>query len=149
MTWRAFLVVVLVLCAVPGCRKRKMSSQSGDGPDAPAPTTSGEATPGSGVPAKAFASPPPWPANAPAPVNENVQFYPPEPVNMYAPVRPGDYQAQLDTYNRVLRRWTETASIVPNDLNHLMGIYNSPKPPQPPAGRRLVFDRKTITVRLQ
>lgn len=68
---------------------------------------------------------------------------------MYAPARPGPYQPQLDTYNRVLRKWTESASIVPNDFNHLMGIYNSPKPPQPPPGRRLVFDRKTVTVILQ
>lgn len=139
----ALLVGLTLLCITAGgaCRKRGANAAPPAG-DSSAPSAGGEA-------AKPFASPPPLPPNAPPPVNESVQFYPPEPVNMYAPARPGDYQAQLDTYNRVLRRWTQSQSIVPNDVRHLMGIYNSPKPPQPPAGRQLVFDRKTITVSLQ
>lgn len=138
------LLGIACVCVMAGsaCRKRGTSSAPAPGPAAP-PAADGS------VAANTFAAPPPPPPDAPQPVNESVQFYPPQPVNMYAPARPGDYQAQLDTYNRVLRKWTQSQSIVPNDLTHLMGIYNSPKPPQPPAGRRLVFDRKTVTVSLQ
>lgn len=144
MKLRLVLFLGLVtLCAIPnsGCRKRGASADSATGVD-PAATSAA----GAGAPR--FATPPPLPANAPPPVMESVQFYPPEPVNMYAPVRPGAYQAQLDAYNRVLRKWTQE-NMTPRDLNHLMSIYNGPKPPQPPAGRRLFFDPKTITVSLQ
>ena len=139
----ALLIGIACLSVAVGVACRKRGSATAPGSETTAPAVDGTPAP------KAFASPPPLPPNAPPPVNESVQFYPPEPVNMYAPARPGDYQAQLDTYNRVLRKWTQSQSIVPNDLTHLMGIYNSPKPPQPPAGRRLGFDRKTVTVSLQ
>ncbi len=143
----ALLLVLCLLVASPGCRKRGASQSAA--PEAAAPAPGGTQAAGAPAAPKAFANPPPLPPNAPPPVAESVQFYPPEPVNMYSVARPGDYQAQLDAYNRVLRKWTQGASIVPNDLNHLMGIYNSPKPPQPPAGRRLVYDKKSITVSLQ
>lgn len=139
-----FLVGALLLCVPVGCRKRGAAKPSGTGTDATSAVSTAD-----GAGGQSFASPPPQPASAPPPVNEAVQFYPPEPVNMYASARPGDYQTQLDAYNRVFRKWTQSASIVPNDLTHLMGIYNSPKPPQPPPGRRLVLDRKTVTVSLQ
>jgi hypothetical protein len=69
-------------------------------------------------------------------------------MNMYSPAGPGDYQSQLDAYNRVLKKWSQGADI-PVSFDALMSTYNSPKPPQPPAGRRLVYDRKTVSVRLQ
>ena len=69
-------------------------------------------------------------------------------MNMYSPAGPGDYQAQLNAYNRILRKWSEGAD-VPATFHDLMATYNSPKPPQPPPGRRLVYDSKTVTVRLQ
>ncbi|MEN9576135.1 MAG: hypothetical protein RL514_3990 [Verrucomicrobiota bacterium] len=140
----ALLLGIACVCLTASVACRKRGAASAPGPDA----TGASSADGNPAP-KTFASPPPLPPNAPPPVSESVQFYPPQPVNMYAPARPGDYQAQLDIYNRVLRKWTQSQSIVPNDLNHLMGIYNSPKPPQPPAGRRLVLDRKTVTVSLQ
>lgn len=70
-------------------------------------------------------------------------------MNMYAPVYPGDYQSQLDAYNRVLRKWLEDSSAAPRHIQDIMGTFNSPKPPQPPAGRRLVYDPKTKLVTLQ
>jgi len=69
-------------------------------------------------------------------------------MNMYSPAGPGDYQTQLNAYNVVLRRWAMGADI-PQTFHDLMATYNSPKPPQPPTGRRLVYDPKTVTVRLQ
>jgi hypothetical protein len=138
------LALGLVVLMSGGCRKRGTASGRGGAEAAPSGTdASGEAT------ATSFAAPLPPAPSAPPPVHESAQFYPTEPVNMYAAARPGDYQTQLDAYNRVLRKWTENNSLVPNDFNHLMAIYNGPKPPQPPAGRRLMFDRKTVTVRLQ
>lgn len=139
-----FLTLLVVVVATTGCRRRRSADST---PTAAEAAAAADGTGGSSV--KTFAAPPPLPATAQPPAQESAQFYPPEPVNMYAPARPGDYQTQLDTYNRVFRKWTESASIVPNDLNHLMAIYNSPKPPQPPPGRQLVLDRKTVTVRLQ
>jgi hypothetical protein len=70
-------------------------------------------------------------------------------MGMYAPVYPGDYQTQLDAYNRVLRKWLHDSSNAPKNLQQIMGTFNSPKPPQPPAGRQLVYDPATKLVRLQ
>lgn len=70
-------------------------------------------------------------------------------MNAFSPAAPGDYQAQLNLYNRVLQKWSVSASMVPDSLEQLMNTYNSPKPPQPPPGRRLVYDRRTVTVSLQ
>ena len=67
---------------------------------------------------------------------------------MYSPAGPGDYQAQLNAYNLVLRKWAAGADI-PQRFHDLMATYNSPKPPQPPVGRKLVYDRRTVTVSLQ
>jgi len=95
-----------------------------------------------------FQAPPPTYQPPPVADDSPVRFAAPQPQNMYSPARPGDYQAQLDAYNRVLRVWSQGADI-PQSLENLMSTYNSPKPPQPPAGRRLVYDPKTVTVRLQ
>jgi hypothetical protein len=77
------------------------------------------------------------------------RFIPAQPVNAYAPAAQGDYQAQLDLYNRVLRKWSAGSGFVPSTLQELMSSYNVPKPPQPPGGRTLVYDKKTMTVSLQ
>ncbi len=77
------------------------------------------------------------------------RFIPAKPVNAYSPAAPGDYQAQLDLYNRVLKKWTVSASWTPSTLQEIMASFGTPKPPQPPAGRALVYDKKTVTVRLQ
>lgn len=68
---------------------------------------------------------------------------------MYAPAYSGDYQAQLDAYNRVLRKWMEDSSNAPRTLQEIMNTFNSPKPPAPPAGRLLIYDPATKRVRLQ
>lgn len=68
---------------------------------------------------------------------------------MYATRYAGDYQTQLDAYNRVLRKWLVDSSNAPRNLQEIMGTFNSPKPPQPPAGRQLVYDSPTKTVRLR
>jgi hypothetical protein len=94
------------------------------------------------------AAPPPPPDEPLATSEEIAKFNPPEPMNAYAKRGPGDYQAQLDLYNKVLRTWASRAD-TPATFKDLMATYNSPKPPEPPAGRRLVYDRKTISVRLE
>lgn len=135
------------LLMLAGCRKRadRTSAIGGAEPVAAAPDGSAEAAAGG----KAYAAPPPLPANASPPALEPARFNAPQPMNMYAPRYAGDYQTQLDAYNRVLRRWIVDSSNAPRNLQEIMGTFNSPKPPQPPAGRRLVYDPKTMTVSLQ
>ena len=140
---RAFIVVVAGLLIFTACRKR--SRQAAADPTAAAQTTEGEAPVGE----KSYAAPPPPPATATPPAIEAARFNTPEPMNMYAPRYAGDYQAQLDAYNRVLRKWLVDSSNAPRNLQEIMGTFNSPKPPQPPAGRQLVYDPPTKTVRLR
>ena len=137
--------ILLITCVfVCGCRKRKAdpNTAADAGGTQAAPSRAASAT---AEPAYAAAPAP----TAPPPENETMRFNAPQPMGMYAPVYPGDYQVQLDAYNRVLRRWLVDSSSAPRNLQEIMGTFNSPKPPQPPAGRRLVYDPKTKTVSLQ
>ena len=74
---------------------------------------------------------------------------PAQPVNAYSPAAAGDYNAQLELYNRVLKKWTVTSGWVPPTLKDIMASYGPPKPPQPPAGRTLVYDKQKVAVSLQ
>jgi hypothetical protein len=139
---RTLIVFLVGLLALGGCRKRANSTSSEQSSGASTADSSGQ----SGE--QTYRAPPPVPVNAPPPPNEVARFNPPEPMNMYSPAMPGDYQSQLDTYNRVLRRWLSDSSNAPRNLQEIMGTFNSPKPPQPPAGRRLVYDPKSRTVSL-
>lgn len=147
------LVALCISVACVGCRRRARPDANAGGESSGASGTEAAATaaaPVASAPADpaAFAAPLP-PPNAELTVEVERRFLPAEPMNAYAPAAPGDYQAQLNLYNRVLRQWTVNAGNVPNTMQELMATYNSPKPPQPPAGRTLVYDRKTISVRLQ
>lgn len=77
------------------------------------------------------------------------RFLPAEPMNAYVPAQPGDYQAQLNLYNRVLRKRAADLGNTPDTLQELLASSGLPKPPQPPKGRTLVYDRRTVTVSLQ
>ena len=136
------ILVTASLLAFTGCRKRA----------SPTPTASpAEAAAAPDAPAgeKTYAAPPPPPATATPPAIEAARFNTPQPMNMYAQRYAGDYQTQLDAYNRVLRKWLVDSSNAPRNLQEIMGTFNSPKPPQPPAGRQLVYDPVIKTVRLQ
>ena len=55
----------------------------------------------------------------------------------------------LAQYNVLLQDWVKRASYVPKDLAQLQTAIGAPKIPPAPPGRALVYDPKTITVRLQ
>ena len=74
---------------------------------------------------------------------------PAQAMNAYAPAQSGDYQAQLNLYNRVLRKRVQDLGNTPETFQELMASSGYPKPPQPPGGRALAYDKKTITVSLQ
>lgn len=74
---------------------------------------------------------------------------PAQSMNAYAPAQPGDYQAQLNLYNRVLRKRVQDLGNTPETFQELMASSGYPKPPQPPSGRRLLYEKKTVTVSLQ
>lgn len=141
---RIILLLLVVLSPFTGCRKRG-NAQAAAGAGSAADPAAVEIGP-TGEPV--FAPAPPPKTSAP-PEKEAARFNAPQPMNMYAPVYPGDYQSQLDAYNRVLRKWLEDSSAAPRHIQDIMGTFNSPKPPQPPAGRRLVYDPKTKLVTLQ
>lgn len=77
------------------------------------------------------------------------RFRPAKVTDSYVLAPPGDYLAHLNTYNRVLRNWCANSGNTPDTLDELLRSYGAPKPPQPPSGRRLVYDRRTISVMLQ
>lgn len=146
MNW-VLLIVLAGLLAVSGCRKKAAVDSAG-------PVAGGE-TP-VGEPARV---PPPKrgsPAAAPLPPTDaeitvavESRFRTEQRSNAYSPAQPDNYQAQLDLYNRVLRKWTADQGYTPDTMKALMASYGTPKPPQPPAGRTLVYDPKTVTVSLQ
>lgn len=143
-----WMVIAGVLLVAPGCKRksRATSSSGAGGPEgqevADAPVASALADP------SAAAAPLP-PPGAELTVAVERRFIPVQPVNAYAPATPGDYQAQLDLYNRVLKKWTINASWTPSTLHEIMASFGTPKPPQPPSGRTLVYDKATVSVRLQ
>jgi hypothetical protein len=154
------LILMLAACskpqppAEPKAPVQKAMGVGVDSPDAAAPppvpatgTPAGDNNASTTATASEDASPPP--ADMPIATSEEIaQFNPMQPMNAYAKRGPGDYQAQLDLYNKVLRTWASRADRPPT-FKDLMATYNSPKPPEPPPGRKLVYDPKTITVRLE
>ena len=146
LSHRFVLLGLAMLVTVGGCRRRSKLEVSA--PPADAVAASADQVTGSpdvSVPTRTYLAPP---ATAAPQTDEAHRFIPPEPMNMYSPARPGDYQAQLNDYNRILRKWSEGAD-VPQTFHDLMATYNSPKPPQPPAGRTLAYDRRTVSVSLR
>jgi hypothetical protein len=140
-----FVLVLVSLLTLTACRRRAGKTPSGSEPSTPGQPGAAETAAGE----KTYAAPPPPPATATPPESETARFNTPEPMNMYATRYAGDYQTQLDAYNRVLRKWQVDSSNAPRNLQEIMGTFNSPKPPQPPAGRQLVYDPPTKTVRLR
>lgn len=139
-----------VVLGASGCRKRSRAAgngaaetvQAGQTSDGAAPATSALADP------QAAAAPLPLP-NAEITVAVERRFMPAQAMNAYAPAQPGDYQAQLALYNRVLRKRVQDLGNTPDSFQELMSSSGYPKPPQPPAGRNLVYDKRTVTVTLQ
>lgn len=145
----ALLISLASLVAVSACRKRSAVETGGGGESAPqtAGTASAPAA-GKAIDPAAVAAPLP-PPDAEITASVERRFRPKELSNAYAPAGPGDYQAQLNLYNRVLRKWVADQGYLPNTMQELMASSGTPKPPQPPAGRTLVFDRRTVSVVLQ
>ena len=145
---RAVLVLLAGSVVFGACRRRSKPDVTAVQPpgDAAAPVDQSAGAPDTSVALQTYLAPPP--SATPLPIDEAHRFIAPEPMNMYSPAGPGDYQAQLNAYNLVLRKWAAGADI-PQRFHDLMATYNSPKPPQPPVGRKLVYDRRTVTVSLQ
>ncbi len=145
--WVPLLVAGLIMGG--GCRKRKpQAPPEGGQPATEAADSSagaGSATAEGVVSARQTFTAPPAGYVPPSPA---LRWSGPQPANMYAPALPGDYQAQLNEYNKALRRWAEDTD-TPRTFEELMANISSPKPPQPPPGRSLVYDQKTVTVRLR
>ena len=143
-------LAVIVLLGVTACRKKSKleaaapaeGGQAGQSGDGAAPVTSKLADP------KAAATPLP-PPDAELTVAVERRFMPAQAMNAYAPAQPGDYQAQLNLYNRVLRKRVQDLGNTPDTMQELMSSSGYPKPPQPPAGRALAYDKKTVTVSLR
>lgn len=147
---RAILITLAGLLVLAGCRKRSQASSSVPSGVAEADQTTAaanlEAAPLADPAAAATPLPPP---NAEITVAVERRFLPAEPMNAYSPAQRGDYQAQLNLYNRVLLKRVADLGYTPETMQELMASSGLPKPPQPPAGRKLVYDRKTIAVSLQ
>lgn len=144
-----WLTLVFLVCGLACRRKAKpessvpeASAQSASGADAPAIVTAKLADPG-------VASAPLPPPDAELTVMVERRFLPAQQMNAYSPAQAGDYQAQLNLYNRVLRKRVQSLGNTPETFQELMASSGYPKPPQPPAGRTLVYDKKTVTVSLQ
>lgn len=146
---RTLFVALVGLLAFSGCRKKAgnnpASVSKGDEnvPSAPVEVPTKPAKPGKFDP-----GPLPPPDAELTPAMES-RFRSNDPKQPFAPPQSGDIQAQLDLYNRVLRKWTVAQGYTPDTLKDLQASYGTPKPPKPPAGRTLVYDRKTVTVSLQ
>lgn len=143
------LIALAGLLAGSACtRKPNPGTAAGDGAQAfrpgelPAPVVSQAADP-------AAAAAPLPPPDAEITVAVERRFIPAQTMNAYAPAQPGDYQAQLNLYNRVLRKWTAAMGFTPATMQELMASSGPPKPPQPPKGRTLVYDPRTVTVSSQ
>lgn len=145
---RGLLIAFAGLLACTACRKKPKTGTPADGGvqavqpgELPAPVASKAADPSAAAPL-----PPP---DAEITVAVERRFIPAKTMNAYSPAQAGDYQAQLNLYNRVLRKWTAAMGFTPATMKELMGSSGTPKPPQPPSGRTLVYDQKTVTVSLQ
>lgn len=145
---RAILIALAGILVLAGCRKRSNADASASAEGAqPASETAAPVVAPLADPAAAAAPLPP--PNAEITVAVERRFLPAQPMNAYSPAQPGDYQAQLNLYNRVLRKRAAGLGNTPDTMQELMASSGLPKPPQPPAGRTLVYDRKTVTVSLQ
>lgn len=146
-----FFALALVLAlGASACRKRTKAAGTG-GAEAVSADQSGSgaspvASPLADPQAAATPLPPP---NSEITVAVERRFMPAQAMNAYAPAQPGDYQAQLALYNRVLRKRVQDLGNTPDSFQELMSSSGYPKPPQPPAGRNLVYDKRTVTVTLQ
>lgn len=148
MNLRLSLITLLAaVILVSGCRRRSRVEATPPSGGELAAASPAETTPGM---THAVAAPPTTlpPSGEITPAVES-RFRPNDYKQPYAPAAPGDYQTQLDLYNRVLRNWVNASGNIPNTMDEITKSYGTPKPPQPPPNRRLVYDPKTITVRLQ
>ncbi|MEQ2005753.1 MAG: hypothetical protein ABMA26_03055 [Limisphaerales bacterium] len=145
---QALFLVLAGFLVFSGCRRKSGAGPADTAgpvePTTPAPEAAAPATaPAAGATA---ALPPPDAEVTPA---VESRFRSNDPKQPYAPPLSGSYQAQLDLYNRVLRKWAQDQGYTPDTMQAITASYGTPKPPQPPAGRTLVYDRKTVTVSLQ
>lgn len=146
----AVLIALAGLLVFAGCRKRSQASSSAPSEASEAGQSAANANlPSAPLADSAAAATPLPPPNAEITVAVERRFLPAEPMNAYSPAQPGDYQAQLNLYNRVLLKRTGDLGYTPDTMQELMASSGLPKPPQPPAGRTLIYDRKTTQVRLQ
>lgn len=115
----ALLLLGLVLLAAVSGCRKKRSPEPDVAPVAPAPSA------GSTLPAG---------ENTSAPKVTSPAFATPESVAQYTVE---------------LREWVKRASYVPTDMAQLKSAVGAPPLPKTRPGQQLVYDPKTITVRLQ
>ena len=147
---RALLIPLACLLSFAACRKKPKDgsvaladgASAAQGTERTAPVASKLADP-------AAAAAPLPPPGAEITVMVERRFLPAQQMNAYSPAQPGDYQAQLNLYNRVLRKRAQDLGYTPDSMQQLMASSGMPKPPQPPTGRALAYDKKTVTVSLQ
>ena len=147
---RALLITLVGLLSVTACRKKPKDGSTASADGASAGQAAEGAAPVTGKLADPAAAAAPMPApDAAITVAVERRFLPAQQMNAYSPAQPGDYQAQLNLYNRVLRKRAQDLGNTPDTMQELMASSGMPKPPQPPTGRTLAYDRKTVTVSLQ
>lgn len=148
---RILVVAMVVMVGATACRRkpRGNSSTTGSAENSTAPTTGDGALVTSNLSDPSAAAAPLPPPDAQITVAVERRFLPAQEMNAYSPAQPGDYQAQLNLYNRVLRKRVQDLGNTPDTFEQLMASSGYPKPPQPPAGRKLNFDRRTVTVSVQ
>ena len=146
---RPLLLTLTCLLVISGCRKRSVANSTPASPDANIAASSPAEVPTTVAKPGKFDPGPLPPPNAELTPAMESRFRSNDPKQPFAPPQSGDIQAQLDLYNRVLRKWTVAQGYTPDTLKDLQASYGTPKPPKPPAGRTLVYDRKTVTVSLQ
>lgn len=142
------LITLAGFLVLASCRKRSNADARASAEGAPPAQASETAVAAPLADPAAGAAPLP-PPNAEITVAVERRFLPAQAMNAYSPAQPGDYQAQLNLYNRVLRKRAAGLGNTPDTMQELMASSGMPKPPQPPTGRKLIYDRKTVTVSLQ
>ena len=120
------LVLATLLVAAIGCGKSEKAADTKSA--APVDAEALADTPGSAAATAPAGTSPAAPASAPVVIaNEET----------------------LAAYNKALRAWINSSSYLPMNAKELATLRDGPRPPQPPPGRVLVFDRTTMSVHLE
>ena len=122
------LVLATLLVAAIGCGKSEKAADTK--PATPADADALADTPGSAA------------ATAPAPAGTS----PAAPASVPVVIA---NEETLAAYNKALRAWINSSSYLPMNAKELATLRDGPRPPQPPPGRVLVFDRTTMSVHLE